>query len=1314
MTTQLRLALLALFAVATLTACPSPVPVCGNGKLESPEQCDDGNSTDGDGCESTCHPTATGGGAGGGVGGGMGGGGGGMQVCGNGTREDPELCDDGNTTAGDGCEADCGSFTDTATLKGCAGINAPAPAMATCEVTAGDANKLITGTILTDGVTYVGGQVLVAADGTITCAACDCSSMAGGATATKLVCPRGVVSPGLINSHDHISYQANPYVGTEERYEHRHDWRRGNDGHTAINSGGNATNGQIRWAEVRQLMAGTTSIVGATYNAGNQGLLRNLDTTAAGQEGLNGGTINSDTFPLNDTAGGELTSGCGYPTVATTADIPANAAFLPHIAEGIELSALNEFICLSSANGVGVLGSRTGIVHGIGVRANDVALIAQTGTSLVWSPRSNVSLYGDTAAIPLYSRLGVNIALGTDWTISGSMNLLRELKCADELNQTRFDKVLSDEALWRTVTAGSADATATSARLGRIAAGKLADLAIYRKQGATPWRAVIDAAPGDVVMTMRGGKVLFGDQNVVNAFDPMMQCETLDVCGVMKAVCVRGDTNALTGAEPGNTLASLQRLNMTTYPLFSCTAPANEPTCVPRRAPTYGSGKSNSHNGSTTYTMLPGAGDRDGDGVGDAQDNCPGVFNPVRPMDNMQQANFDGDMQGDACDPCPLNANTTTCTTFDPNDRDGDGVPNATDNCPTISNPPPAMGAPQTDTDTDGLGDPCDPCPMVSNPNGALCPATIYAIKAPMSPLIGQRVSIANALVTGAGASGLFLQVHDAEMGFMGRDYSGVFAYLPASGFVPGDRIAIAATTPVNYFGQIQLSNVAIDAGVLSQGNPVPAPVLVSAGDLAINDGGVSDKLEGVLVRIENVSVIDAAPDAGAGDRAPINEFVVTGGLRVNDYLYLVTPFPSVGANYTSITGVLEWRNGAFKLEPRSAADIATGPAVVAAVEPALVFIREGSSTTLPQPLRVRLSNTETSDVTVMVSASTADVTAPASVTVAANTLTAPIPLTGVTATDGGVVTVTATLNGSSASGSVRVLSAMEPARLVALEPATASIAPGATTALTVRLDIPAPAATDVTLSLSPATGFGSVPATVTVPQDAMSATFNVTADAMAMGAGTVTATLGADTFNSTVTAQVTGTNHIVISEVAVRGASAGDEFVELYNPTGAAIDISGWRIQYLSASGSGGWSVKATIPGNTSIPSHGYFLVASTSYPATPAPDLRVADMGFSGNSGHVRLIDDAQLEVDKLAYGATGQTVPAQPEGSAFIGAAVQGAAESYERKATAAATAATMAAGGVDAARGNGEDTNVNSADFVLRSQRDPQNLSSPREP
>ena len=60
--------------------------VCGNGILEGNEVCDDGNTTDGDNCSSTCDAE---------------------NFCGDGVLNTSEACDDGNTTNGDGCSSTC-------------------------------------------------------------------------------------------------------------------------------------------------------------------------------------------------------------------------------------------------------------------------------------------------------------------------------------------------------------------------------------------------------------------------------------------------------------------------------------------------------------------------------------------------------------------------------------------------------------------------------------------------------------------------------------------------------------------------------------------------------------------------------------------------------------------------------------------------------------------------------------------------------------------------------------------------------------------------------------------------------------------------------------------------------------------------------------------------------------------------------------------------------------------------------------------------------------------------------------------------------
>ncbi|MFC1655311.1 DUF4215 domain-containing protein [Patescibacteria group bacterium] len=68
--------------------------VCGNNIKEAGELCDDGNTVSGDGCDSSCQVEA-------------------VLIdpvfveCGNGSLEINEECDDGNTTSGDGCSSTC-------------------------------------------------------------------------------------------------------------------------------------------------------------------------------------------------------------------------------------------------------------------------------------------------------------------------------------------------------------------------------------------------------------------------------------------------------------------------------------------------------------------------------------------------------------------------------------------------------------------------------------------------------------------------------------------------------------------------------------------------------------------------------------------------------------------------------------------------------------------------------------------------------------------------------------------------------------------------------------------------------------------------------------------------------------------------------------------------------------------------------------------------------------------------------------------------------------------------------------------------------
>src|SRR3989338_10268609 len=73
--------------------------------------------------------------------------------------------------------------------------------------------------------------------------------------------------------------------------------------------------------------------------------------------------------------------------------------------------------------------------------------------------------------------------------------------------------------------------------------------------------------------------------------------------------------------------------------------------------------------------------------------------------------------------------------------------------------------------------------------------------------------------------------------------------------------------------------------------------------------------------------------------------------------------------------------------------------------------------------------------------------------------------------------------------------------------------------------------------------------------------------------------------------AQAVHGTHLVISEIQTGGAVTDDEFIELYNTTGAAIDISNWSIQYKAATGA--TIQKKNFVGGASVAAHGYYFIA-------------------------------------------------------------------------------------------------------------------------
>lgn len=151
--------------------------------------------------------------------------------------------------------------------------------------------------------------------------------------------------------------------------------------------------------------------------------------------------------------------------------------------------------------------------------------------------------------------------------------------------------------------------------------------------------------------------------------------------------------------------------------------------------------------------------------------------------------------------------------------------------------------------------------------------------------------------------------------------------------------------------------------------------------------------------------------------------------------------------------------------------------------------------------------------------------------------------------------------------------------------------------------------------------------------------------------------------------------NHVMISQIYGAGGNSGAiykrDFVELYNPTDSAVDLTGWSIQYRSASGTGAPS-QVSLTG--SIVSKGYYLIAFKVGGSGNGVDLPVIDAAtesfeLSGSTGRVALVNSTAANagptspgvIDYVGYGANaidfeGSKAPS-PSSTQSIVRAVEG---------------------------------------------------------
>lgn len=356
------------------------------------------------------------------------------------------------------------------------------------------------------------------------------------------------IFPGLIDLHDHITWNFLPRWRPGVLFNNRYEWQQTTaykialDGpHNKVAADHTLACDADRFGEIKAIIGGATAVVGgltATPNTEDNnciiGLARNLDSYAGFHDSvLNKEKVRYEIFPFEMNLSDSVRVQAGL-------DSGDLKAFLVHVGEGkpSDAAAAREFRMLSK-RGDGFLHSGVSVIHGVSFGKPEFSQMAAKGVGLIWSPRSNIELYGATTDVRSAKEAGVKIALAPDWSPSGSDGMLEELKYAATWNASQVPPVFTDAELAAMATVIPAQLAGVDKQIGALTKGLYADLLMIRRTGIDPYQALLHSNPADVRLVMIGGVPVYGDRDLMDRLLlPGAHLETIDICGKPKALYI--------------------------------------------------------------------------------------------------------------------------------------------------------------------------------------------------------------------------------------------------------------------------------------------------------------------------------------------------------------------------------------------------------------------------------------------------------------------------------------------------------------------------------------------------------------------------------------------------------------------------------------------------------------------------------------------------------------------------------------------------------------------------------------------------------
>lgn len=325
----------------------------------------------------------------------------------------------------------------------------------------------------------------------------------------------GTIYPGLIELHNHLSYNVLRLWQVPKKYTNRNQWG-GTPLYRKLISGPMTILGKtpglveavVRYVECKCLLGGVTTSQGIALfsNAGitryYRGVVRNAEAPDFGD------------LPAADSRIADVEAVDAQKFLRR---LQTSSCLLLHLSEGIDANAHEHFAALQLDTDRWAITSALAGIHCVALTQSDFAAMHSHDGAMIWSPLSNLLLYGQTADIRAAKAQGVLMGLGSDWSPSGSKNLLGELKVA-RLVSAELGGVFSDRELVAMATRDAAAILKWGHAIGSIEAGKRADLLVVTGRSGDPYAHLLQAKESDINLVVIDGAPRCGRTSLMNRF----------------------------------------------------------------------------------------------------------------------------------------------------------------------------------------------------------------------------------------------------------------------------------------------------------------------------------------------------------------------------------------------------------------------------------------------------------------------------------------------------------------------------------------------------------------------------------------------------------------------------------------------------------------------------------------------------------------------------------------------------------------------------------------------------------------------------